>query len=160
MEASSLTVAAHLALEVLDLSKRRVLSACSEEVAQVGQGDAAVAALVEEGEGLLEVGALRLVIRHDWLVSGGMGLFRVAAKMRVRALGLVRGEFVMCAAVNAAEEKEGVDVDKRGDLGLDGPLFVLWLHGRKGRCCRVWCFVYVPFLPMCAEESEVRLCFV
>lgn len=85
-------------------------------------------------------------------------MFRVALKMRVRALGVVRGEFVMCAVVNAAEKEEGVDVDKRGDLGLDGPLFVLWLHTRKGRC-RVWCFVYVPFLPMCAEESEVRRCF-
>ena len=59
-----LTVAAHLALEVLDLCEGRVLAACSEEVAQVGECDTAVAALVEEGEGLLEVGALRLLVGH------------------------------------------------------------------------------------------------
>ena len=55
-----LTVAAHLALKVLDLCEGGVLAACSEEVAQVGERDTAVSALVEEGEGLLEVGALRL----------------------------------------------------------------------------------------------------
>lgn len=65
-----LTVAAHLALKVLDLCKGRVLAACSEEIAQVGKGDTAVAALVEEGEGLLEVGALRLLVGHAWSVSG------------------------------------------------------------------------------------------
>ena len=59
-----LTVAAHLALEVLDLCEGGVLAACSEEVAQVGECDTAVAALVEEGEGLLEVGALRLLVGH------------------------------------------------------------------------------------------------
>lgn len=53
------------------------------------------------------------MIRHDWLVSGGMDTFRVAVKMRVRAFELVRGECVMCAVVNAAEKKEAVDVDKR-----------------------------------------------
>jgi hypothetical protein len=59
-----LTVAAHLALKVLDLCESRVLAACSEKVAQVGECDTAVAALVEEGEGLLEVGALRLLVGH------------------------------------------------------------------------------------------------
>jgi hypothetical protein len=62
----SLTVAAHLSLEVLDLCQSRVLAACSEEVAQVAECDTTVAALVEEGEGLLEVCALRLLV-HGWL---------------------------------------------------------------------------------------------
>jgi len=66
----SLTVAAHLALKVLDLREGRVLTACSEEIAQVGECDTAVAALVEEGEGLLEVGALCLLIGHAWLATG------------------------------------------------------------------------------------------
>lgn len=61
-----LTVAAHLALKVLDLCEGGVLAACSEEVAQVAECDTAVAALVEEGEGLLEVCALRLLV-HGWL---------------------------------------------------------------------------------------------
>ena len=60
----SLTVSANLALEVLDLCEGGVLAACSEKVAQVGEGDTAVTALVEEGEGLLEVGALRLLVGH------------------------------------------------------------------------------------------------
>jgi hypothetical protein len=67
---SLLTVTAHLGLKVLDLRESGILAACSEEIAQVGKGDTAVAALVEEGEGLLEVGALRLLIGHVWLVSG------------------------------------------------------------------------------------------
>ena len=61
-----LTVAAHLSLEVLDLCQSGVLTACSEEIAQVAECDTAVAALVEEGEGLLEVCALRLLV-HGWL---------------------------------------------------------------------------------------------
>jgi hypothetical protein len=63
-----LTVAAHLSLKVLDLRERRVLAASSEEVAQVAECDTAVAALVEEGEGLLEVCALRLLV-HGWLAG-------------------------------------------------------------------------------------------
>lgn len=59
-----LTVAAHLSLEVLDLCQGGVLAACSQEVAQVAECDTAVAALVEEGEGLLEVCALRLLVGH------------------------------------------------------------------------------------------------
>ena len=65
----SLTVSAHLSLKLLDLRQRRVLSTRSQEVAQVVQRDAAVAALVEEGEGLLEVCALRLWFRHRVLAG-------------------------------------------------------------------------------------------
>jgi hypothetical protein len=65
---SLLTVAAHLSLEVLDLRERRVLATRSEEITQVAERDTAVAALVEEGEGLLEVCALRLLV-HGWLAG-------------------------------------------------------------------------------------------
>lgn len=67
-----LTVTAHLAFEVFDLGEGGVLAACAEEVAQVGEGDATVTALVEEGEGLLEVCALRLLVGHVVLVVGGI----------------------------------------------------------------------------------------
>jgi hypothetical protein len=63
-----LTVAAHLSLKVLDLRERRVLATRSEEITQVAECDTAVAALVEEGEGLLEVCALRLLV-HGWLAG-------------------------------------------------------------------------------------------
>ena len=59
-----LTVSADALLKVTDLGEGGVLAACSEKVAQVGECDTAVAALVEEGEGLLEVGALRLLVGH------------------------------------------------------------------------------------------------
>jgi hypothetical protein len=82
-----LTVAAHLGLEVLDLCESRVLAACSEEIAQVAECDTAVAALVEEGEGLLEVCALRLLV-HGWLVVCGMdgfaGVFVCGSCLRAR----------------------------------------------------------------------------
>jgi hypothetical protein len=74
-----LTVAAHLSLKILDLCESRVLAACSEEIAQVAERDTAVAALVEEGEGLLEVCALRLLV-HGWLAVCGLDGFALRAR--------------------------------------------------------------------------------
>jgi len=76
-----LTITAHLPLQLLDLCQRRVLPTRPQQVAQVVQRDAAVAALVEEGEGLLEVGALRLCVRH--LVLATASLIWLCAAMRV-----------------------------------------------------------------------------
>jgi hypothetical protein len=59
-----LTVRAHLLLEITDLRHGRVLSTCAQEVAERVEGDSPVAAFVEEGEGFLEVGRLRLFLRH------------------------------------------------------------------------------------------------
>ena len=66
----ALTVSANALLKVADLGEGGVLAACAQEVAQGVDLDTAVTALVEEGEGLLEVGGLRLLVGHAWLVSG------------------------------------------------------------------------------------------
>lgn len=55
------TIPAHLALQVPDLGLGRVLAAGAQQVAEGVEVHAPGAALVEEGEGLLEVGALRLL---------------------------------------------------------------------------------------------------
>jgi hypothetical protein len=54
------TVSSDLVFEVLDLCECGVLAACAKEVAERIDLDASGSALVEEREGLLEVGALRL----------------------------------------------------------------------------------------------------
>ena len=59
-----LTVRADLLLEIADFRQCGILSTCAQEVAEGVEGDAAVAAFVEEGEGFLEVGRLRLFFRH------------------------------------------------------------------------------------------------
>lgn len=51
-----LTVCAEAALEIGNLSERRVLAAGAQQVAQRGAVDAPVAALVEELEGFAVVG--------------------------------------------------------------------------------------------------------
>jgi hypothetical protein len=114
---SILTVAAHLGLEVLDLCESRVLAACSEEIAQVAESDTAVAALVEEGEGLLEVCALRLLV-HGWLAVCGMGGFA-----GVFVCGLFLCASVLLGETGGSTEKKsrlrGVVVDKSaGDFGF------------------------------------------
>nr|POF00917.1 hypothetical protein CFP56_20865 [Quercus suber] len=58
------TVSAHLSLEIADLCHSRVLATCAQQVAQAIKLDASGAALVEERERLLEVGALCL-FRHE-----------------------------------------------------------------------------------------------
>lgn len=58
-----LTVSTDLMLEVLDLGQCWVLTTGAEEIAQRVDLNTSSAALVEEGEGLLEVGGLRL-FRH------------------------------------------------------------------------------------------------
>jgi len=55
--------AAHAALQIIDLRQRGVLAACAQQIAEAVDVHAPGAALVEEGEGFLEVCALRLV-RH------------------------------------------------------------------------------------------------
>jgi hypothetical protein len=60
-----LTLCANVLLEVLDLRKRGVLAARAQQVAEVVQGDTAVAALVVQGESLLVVGRrLVVLVRH------------------------------------------------------------------------------------------------
>ena len=62
-----LTVATGCLLEVSDLSQRGVLTTCAKQVAQAVTSDTAIAALIEEGKGLLVVGgSLRIVLvrRH------------------------------------------------------------------------------------------------
>lgn len=139
---SILTVAAHLALEVLDLSEGRVLATGAQEVAQVGQGDTTVAALVEEGEGLLEVGALSLLVGHGWLVSCLARVYVVCGMcVFLRALVLfarVRSE-VVCVSAGTGTLAAG-SVDSRGrDWLWRGPKF-WWVVAQEradaGSCLR------------------------
>lgn len=58
------TITSYLALKVADLGLGRVLAAGAQQVAEGVKLHAPGAALVEEGEGLLEVGALCLVVAH------------------------------------------------------------------------------------------------
>ena len=44
------TVSADPLLQVLDLSKCRILAACPEQITEGGESDTAIAALIEEGE--------------------------------------------------------------------------------------------------------------
>lgn len=70
-----LTLAADILLEVLDLGERGVLAAGAKEVAQIGEDDATVAALVVQGESLLVVGrrlGVELVRRHDCQISSAL----------------------------------------------------------------------------------------
>lgn len=127
----ALTVAAHLALKILDLGQGGVLATGAQEVAQVGEGDTAVAALVEEGEGLLEVGALRLLVGHaasvDCVFCGWMEW-------------LCAEECSDCdGASRSAAARECVDgvllTVRCGDLAFAGSLAgLVWSHARKGRC--------------------------
>lgn len=68
-----LTVAADLALEVADLGLGGVLAAGAQQVAERVELHAPRAALVEEGEGLLEVGALCLVAHRAPVSLGSCG---------------------------------------------------------------------------------------
>ena len=58
------TITAHTLLQIPNLRQRGILAAGAQQVAEGVEGDAAVAAFVEEGEGFFEVGALRLVFAH------------------------------------------------------------------------------------------------
>ena len=50
------TVAAHALFQLFDFRQGRVLSACSQKVAKGLQGNATVAAFIEQGKSLLVVG--------------------------------------------------------------------------------------------------------
>src|SRR3569833_2210921 len=72
---STLTVAADVLLEVADLVQRRVLAAGAEQIAEAVESDAAVASLVEQGEGLLVVGrclGVVLVRSHGFVCISGL----------------------------------------------------------------------------------------
>jgi hypothetical protein len=135
-----LTVAAHLSLEVLDLRERRILTTCSEEITKVAERDTAVAALVEEGEGLLEVCALRLLV-HGWLAVCGMS----GIVLFVRTLCCLRARECAgyCERLKDRRKKNSrlrgfwwcVVVDKRaGDFGFGSVSRSSCGHTRKGRC--------------------------
>lgn len=62
------TITTDRSLQVTDLSERRVLAARAQEVAERVEGDTAVAALVEEGEGFFVVCGGLVGVRHFALV--------------------------------------------------------------------------------------------
>jgi hypothetical protein len=62
------TVCANTALEIANLSERRVLATCAQQVAERRAVDAPVAALVEELESLTVVGRSLITVIHAVLV--------------------------------------------------------------------------------------------
>ena len=58
------TITTNTLLQIPNLRQSGILAAGAQQVAEGVEGDAAVAAFVEEGEGFFEVGALRLVFAH------------------------------------------------------------------------------------------------
>lgn len=58
------TIATDRSLQITDFGQRRVLAAGAQEVAERVEGDAAVAALVEEGEGFFVVCGGLVGVRH------------------------------------------------------------------------------------------------
>lgn len=58
------TISADGSLQITDFCERRVLPTGAQEVAESFEGDAAVAALVEEGEGFFVVCGGLVVVRH------------------------------------------------------------------------------------------------
>jgi hypothetical protein len=152
---SILTVAAHLSLEVLDLRERRVLATCSEEITKVAERDTAVAALVEEGEGLLEVCALRLLV-HGWLAVCGMS----DSVLFVRTLCCLRARECAryCEILEDRRKKKSrlrgsggvlLLTSARAILGSAPSLAVPVVTLGRAAAGSYW--LYVPFLPMWSE---------